>query len=599
MEGILGIFLEEATDTLELWRSLLDAHSERGQADFDALFRCAHNLKGSSRSVGLFEFGTFLHEVENSITLARDGKVPVTDDLIEALDESRNLLQSWVEALRTDPLKVIPVSFNLVRLAKVTGAPDTNISKSNSAGKVAAPAVGNAAPDDDGIIWADDIVVPTASTPEITQAKDSLALSKPQALPDPTKSNEKHATPALVDIIRVPRDKLDTLDRLLRTLSLSLDSLETCPPQNQDFTKIRSELREVQHISGDLVVASVESLFVYLKRVAEDVARKVSKDIIVQLQGIDLLMDKKILDRMKDPLMHVIRNAVDHGLETPEQRLSSGKPKAGVIKVTGSKQIGATTIEIADDGRGIKGEFVLKKALEKGLVPQGKTLSNQECVELILLPGFSTAESLTDISGRGVGMDVVRQSIQSLGGEMKIQSVVGSGTSFKMSFPERTFLVEVILVESRSCVFALPLDQVHQIKTTQEGQVKTKSSGGLFLEEGNDFIRLFSLFDLVQSSNIPELLFPKKSNKQPNKDKAIILTSTPDGLVGLLVDRILGTKTLAAERAASKFKVANGLSALGLFDDGLPGGMLDLESLLAPLRNQPRQSSRDLKAVGT
>lgn len=594
MSDILFIFLEEAGDTLEQWREEVETLRQTGQCDFGALFRCAHNLKGSSRSVGLQEYGAFLHVVENLITRLRDNLQPVTPEAIELLEASRGTLAAWGSLLRTDEAAVVDASALLQALNSICeGQGEAPPSSEESA---------EAQAEDDGIFWA---VPPPAQSPvkPTAEAVPQAASPAPAPVPAPLQNPRPSAASgrASEESVRVPRRRIDELARSVSELTLAIDALQAAQVTPQDLVDLKQRARDLQSLSLDLVVAPAAPLLEWLGGIAKDVGARTGKEFEVVLEGLDTSIDKRILERMKDPLMHVVRNAVDHGLETPADRVAAGKTHKGTLTIRATRSATTALIEVSDNGRGMDPERLRRKAEEKGLIAPNSNLSKKECIELIFLPGFSTAGTISDISGRGVGMDVVRQAVVSLQGEVSIDSVLGAGSTFKMIFSSDVSIVPTLLVEAGESRMGIPTEQVEEVVLNSEAEITTRSGGERLLKQNNIFFPLYRLAELLQNEPLhasEQSLCLAENAAQDLDQGCIIVTRVGEARFGIQIDRVLNERSLVVRRAVARYQRTPGIQGIAIFEEGLPGPLLDLVDLLKCFERHTSASARTLNVDG-
>lgn len=445
---VLPFFLEEADELLVQWEDLcLGLNDQDTPETHNALFRIAHNLKGSSRACGLKHFGEIIHEIEDVITRLKNQELKGTD-LIEFLFKSKDLLGKWVTGLKSDA-DFTPEG---ALIQDVLGL--CHHFKGSAA---ASPEV------------AVDVVAEVAVLPE---AQASAPASAPVAIP---KEKEKVSAKAQ-ESFRVNADKVEKLIFGIGELTVYKSMLEYAVKSGRVKDKSIIECIEslsktcldLQTNSFSLRLISAESLMKRLQRVVFDVAKATGKEVEFLVEGGSQEIDKVVLDMIVDPLVHILRNSVDHGIELPEKRQAAGKSPKGTVKIRLETDSGSLKFVISDDGGGINGDRVLGKAVEKGLVAPGARLTEGEKLNLIFLPGFSTAEKLSDISGRGVGMDVVKSTIDRLGGQVSISSELGKGSVFSLSIPTSLNLIDCFITETGASTCLIPINQVSEVISLNE-----------------------------------------------------------------------------------------------------------------------------------
>lgn len=318
----------------------------------------------------------------------------------------------------------------------------------------------------------------------------------------------------------------------------------------------------------------ISHLFDKFPRIIRDVARAAGKQVNLVIEGETTELDRSIIEVIGDPLIHLLRNAVDHGLELPEEREAAGKPPTGTVRLTAAPVEGQIVITVEDDGQGIDPTHVRQSAVERGLLPEEEAtqLDDDEALELIFRPSLSTAKEVTEVSGRGVGMDVVRTNIERLGGSVVVDSEIGRGTTFRVTLPLTLAIVQTMLVDVRNAVYAIPLAGIMESMYLSEVSIKTV--------KGNPTIRwresVLPLVDLREFFNHPRL-----ANVNPNGAKPAVVTVAWGKLnAGLVVDRIIGKQEIVVKSLGSIIGEIPGLSGATILGDGRIALIVDVPSLL-------------------
>ncbi|RZA18350.1 MAG: hypothetical protein EOP10_21220 [Proteobacteria bacterium] len=417
----LQVFLEEAVDILSDWeRHCLSLQAKNTPETLSALFRAAHNLKGSARSVGLGDFGKFIHKAEDLIVLLRDGRLIPDNTNIRALLDAHSVLSQWRDQLLIDD-KYVPhqqiasTEALLIRMAQ-TEKSDAPI-----------PAAESMPSEAFGFFDEEPAIV--------------LALAPLPAAPAIAASASKAPAARSNESIRIPAGRIDGLMQLIGELSIQQSTILYGLKNNELHEKTYHKAihmaakltRELQLQTMGLRLTDIGRLFQKLERTARDLAVDQGKSIRIDLQGSDVELDKNVIERVSDALVHMVRNAVDHGIESPADR--QNKATEAVIRISAFQSAAGVTIMIEDDGHGIDQARVLKKALTLGLTKEGAKLAPSQIYDFMFAPGFSTAAKVTEVSGRGVGLDVVKRTITDLGGTLDITSELGKGTKNLRLFP--------------------------------------------------------------------------------------------------------------------------------------------------------------------
>ena len=391
---------------------------------------------------------------------------------------------------------------------------------------------------------------------------------------------QKQGPVEVKDAVKVDADRLDRLIDLIGELviaeSMVCQSIETLDVQTPHLSRQISQLdkitRELQEMGMSLRMVPVRGTFQKMARLVRDLAKKSGKRIEFLSEGEDTELDKTVVDKIGDPLVHMVRNSCDHGLEaTPEERRGAGKPDVGRVTLRAYHKGGSIYIEIEDDGRGLDREAILSKARERGLVRDGDSMPDREVWNLIFEPGFSTAKVITDVSGRGVGMDVVRRNIESLRGQVEIQSTAGKGSIFSIRLPLTLAIIEGMVIRTGSERYIVPTLSVIRSIQLQPGQVTTVVGRGEMLSLQGELIPLFRLHRLFKLKGAVEDPF-----------KALVMIVENEGRkVGLMIDELLGQQQIVIKSLGQAMQELDGIAGGAIMSDGIVGLILDVGGLVA------------------
>jgi len=417
------IFLTAAEQHLTTIRECLEG-LEKNSSDFhliDAFFRAVHSLKSSSNYMKLSRIEILTKEQERVLQKIREEKRPISVELLNALKSGYEFLIQLIDDFKENKENSLDVGKFIEQIKRAF------------------------------------------------ENKGETSQKSSKRIP-PKKE--------FVKTIRVPESKLDSLMNLVGELVINRSSFYSILQKlenGKDPSKIKKEIKqaaqtmrrittELQMTVTELHMLPIKSLFGKFPRLVRDLSREKGKKIELELSGEETQLDKMMIEKISDPLIHLIRNAIDHGIEFPEEREAKGKPSHGTIKLSASQEGEVVVIKISDDGRGMDPEMLKEAAIKKGIITpeRAKILSKRECLELIFLPGFSTAAKVTDLSGRGVGMDVVRNTIKELKGEVDIDTEHDRGTTFTIRLPLTLAIVNVLLIETGGQMFALPLSSIKE-----------------------------------------------------------------------------------------------------------------------------------------
>jgi two-component system chemotaxis sensor kinase CheA len=337
----------------------------------------------------------------------------------------------------------------------------------------------------------------------------------------------------------------------------------------EEADRLTDELRD---IVLNIRMMPIGTTFSRFKRLVRDLSGELDKQIELVTEGAETELDKTVIDRLADPLVHLIRNSIDHGIEHPDERTAAGKPAKGTITLAAVHKGASVVISISYDGKGLDKAKILKKAREKGLIGADASLSDQETYSLIFQPGFSTAAIVTDVSGRGVGMDVVKREIESLRGTIEIHSEAGKGTRIDLSLPLTLAIIEGLLVHVAQDSFVIPLSAIEECLELTPDRFATTSGRNVIQVRGAPvpLIRLRSMFDLA--------------DPRPPLEQAVVVNA--GGLrVGLVVDQVIGNHQTVIKSLGKLYRKADCISGATILGDGNVALILDLTGIIRNARN--------------
>jgi two-component system chemotaxis sensor kinase CheA len=371
----------------------------------------------------------------------------------------------------------------------------------------------------------------------------------------------------------VPAERLDALVNLVGELVTVQARLSQIASRSSDGI-ILSLSEEVERLTGELRdttlnirMLPIGSTFGRFKRLVRDLSLELGKEIELTTEGAETELDKTVIEKLNDPLVHLIRNSIDHGIEAPETRTSAGKPRIGTIHLSAVHSGANVKIQIKDDGSGLNKEAILAKAIEKGLVSTNADLTDKELYNFILHPGFSTAQKVTNVSGRGVGMDVVKRAIEGLRGSIDISSEKGKGTTINVTLPLTLAIVEGLLVAIKENYFVLPLSIVEEcVELTREDVQKAHGKNIAYIRgEMVPYIRLRKEFNIVG---------------EPPSIEQIVITGNNGDRVGFVVDTVMGEHQTVIKNLGRFYKDVEGVSGATILGDGTVALIVDIPKLI-------------------
>ena len=430
---------------------------------------------------------------------------------------------------------------------------------------------------------------PADGTPVIADAP-SLVPAAPVAKPAAEPATTGRSAPPAKAAATTTRIELERIDRVVNMVGELVISQAMLGQIVQDLPEATSGrltqiLEEVVHHTRELKdsvmsmrAQPVGSVFQRMPRLVREVAAKTHKKVRLEMAGETTEVDRSIIERLGDPLTHIIRNSVDHGVEKPADRIAAGKPEEGVIRLSAEHRGGRIVIEIKDDGAGINSERVLKIAKDKGLVGQDVQLTEDEIGNLIMLPGFSTAETISDISGRGVGMDVVRSNIQDLGGRISLKSVRGRGMTIQLALPLTLAVMDGMVIKVGQQTYVMPLSTIVECLRPTPSEISALIGTQGMLQLRGEFVpivQLGSLLDIGSAGN-------------PSAERVVIITDAGEGTrFGLVVDELLGHQQVVIKSIEESYGAVPGIAAATILGNGRVAFILDVEKLSEMAVNSP------------
>ena len=398
--------------------------------------------------------------------------------------------------------------------------------------------------------------------------------------------------------IRVDLDRVDRLINLVGELVINQAMLAQSVIENDQggtqginigLEELQQLTREIQDSVMAIRAQPVKPVFQRMSRIVREVADMVGKSVRLLTEGENTEVDKTVIDKLAEPLMHMIRNAVDHGLESPEKRAAAGKSSEGTVKLTAKHRSGRIVIELSDDGAGINREKVKQKAIDNDLIPADANLSDEEIDNLIFMPGFSTADKITDVSGRGVGMDVVKRSIQALGGRISILSRPGHGSTFTMSLPLTLAVLDGMVVTVAGQTLVVPLTAIVETLQPEAAAIHSFGAHQKLIAIRNSFCPLVDVGRILNYR-------PQPAN--PVDGVALLVESEGGGQRALMVDAIQGQRQVVIKSLEANYTHVPGIAAATILGDGRVALILDVDAVVAASRGQTLRADHALAAVG-
>lgn len=570
MQELVQDFLVETNEIIEnLDHDLVELESNQNDLELlNKIFRGAHTMKGSSSFLGFNKLADLTHHAEDILNKLRKGEMVVTreimDTLLEFVDKTKQIISDIENG--TDTADVASV-INDLKLA--------------SEGKL----VGKK---------------PAAASAPAAQAAAPAQAVAPKAAPK-QEAKQQHQATQVEQTIRVDVSRLDSLVNLVGELVLSRNRLsqiagelenkfenEYLVEQLLDVTSaIGMNTTELQLAIMKTRMIAIGKVFNKFPRVVRDIARDTGKEIDLIISGEETELDKQVIESIGDPLLHMIRNSCDHGVETPEVRVAKGKPRTGTVLLSAYHEGNHVVIEIKDDGAGMDPDKLKRKAIEKGVITldEANNMDDKQAFGLIFKAGFSTAEKITNISGRGVGMDVVRNNIEKLNGIITIDSKINEGSTFFLKLPLTLAIIQALLVEVAGETFAIPLASV--VETVRITNEEIHSFEGREVLKLRD--RVLSLVRLDEAFALDEL---------EQDEIYVVVVALAEKQLGFIVDKLIGQEEIVIKSLGEYLGGNPGIAGATITGDGRVRLILDVSGVIEVAQNMPRRIRNVKKLAG-
>jgi two-component system, chemotaxis family, sensor kinase CheA len=577
-------FIGEASEHLETVETgLLELEDKPGDNEtLNKIFRAFHTIKGMAGFLNLAEIGSLAHAAENLLDLARQGELILADDKCDVIFESVDVLKTMISSLKEaadtgSPMHGHPGLAQL--LDKLTAA-----GKPSDTGEKAPPP--EAKPPKKPVEPVDSIPIDVVETRLVQNADkklDTILTDKPQAaVAAPAPGPQKGKTAVNDEKIKVSTTRLDNLINMTGELAIAqlMVTEEISKASSVDHELNRKAgyqskiVRELQELSMSMRMVPIQGVFQKMARLVRDLSRKANKKINFTTVGEDTELDRNIVDKIGDPLVHMVRNSADHGVESPADREQAGKPSIGQIELRAFHQAGNIVIEIADDGKGLDRDKILKKALAQGIVEPNQEMTDEEVYKLIFNAGLSTAEKVTSVSGRGVGMDVVRKNIEALRGKVDISSTLGKGTTFTIRMPLTLAIIDGQIVKVGSQRYVIPINSmVRSFRPTQQQVSSILSRGEVVMTQGKltPVVRLHELFGVTRAA-------------EDLAESLLVTVEEEHRQCCLLVDDLLGQQQVVIKTLGEMMGSIKGVSGGAIMGDGKVSLILDIPGLMEMAR---------------
>ncbi|MDN4502786.1 chemotaxis protein CheA [Alteromonadaceae bacterium BrNp21-10] len=621
MEQFHGVFFDESQEHLdEMEHQLMELNlDEPDPEQLNSIFRAAHSIKGGSGIFGFDALTGVTHVMENLLDRARQDTLELTTPIVDLFLQTVDTLKTTLDCYRNkQDVDQAVLDQSIQKLEAVLTQEDSKSAVVPSSedeqgfGFFDDEDDTQQSEEDDGFGFFEPLAEAEASSP-VTVEEEGFGFFEPiesinsnanaDALPTtpPASSQGQSKPPATADnikpiskvkaaaktssnestSIRVDTGKIDSLVNLVGELVITQSMLamigseihgEVEEKLQTALTELQRNTREIQESVMSMRMLPISVTFNRFPRVVRDLSTKLGKKVDLQIEGGNTEIDKGLIEKMVDPLTHLVRNSVDHGIETIEKRLEVGKPEEGTVILRAQQKGSSIVISIMDDGAGLNRQKILDKAIENGLMPD-INMPDEQVWKLIFEPGFSTADEVTDVSGRGVGMDVVRRNIEAIGGRIDIESNQGFGSEFHIHLPLTLAIVDGMCVEVSDQVFVVPLVNIIESIQPAADQIKMISNDKLlWIRE-----QYWPVIDLYKTMELDNAI------TDPTKGIIVLIESSKKRF-GLLVDGLVGQQQVVIKSLEQHYKRVAGVAGATIMGDGGVALILDVESLAANVK---------------
>ena len=594
-------FLQESGDGLSVAdEMLLNIESTGATSEkVNALFRVFHSIKGVAGFLELTEIVSLAHSTESLMNEVRDSRCLLVGDALDLVFKATGLLRVMLDTLKQaceagvevaphpdSPALVARLKEFLATLPPegsevVMAAPSAPAVAPAPSAPLPAPARSAPIPPPAGFV-----ALPNAPAPSSPSSVMPLPLasapepraSAPEATPDPSPSAPGGAprVAKMRETVKVDLERVDGMVEMIGELIIVESMLKHSREPGSASVQMRNTLSQLGKISRDLQNAAmrmrtvpVHNTFQKMARLTREVGRKAGKEVVLVTQGEGTEMDRAMVERLEDPLVHMVRNAVDHGIESPADRVAAGKPSSGVLTLSASHKGGSIVIELSDDGQGLNKDRILRKAVERGLVHDVNALTEQDIFQLIFAPGFSTAAKVTEVSGRGVGMDVVKRNVEGMRGRVFIESTPGKGSTFRLVLPLTLAIIDGMLITVGAERYLVPSLSI--VEALQPTQAMLSSMG-----ERDELLSVRG--QVLPMLRLSALLGVEGARTDPTTALVVVVESVGKR-IGLLVDQVVAQQQVVIKALGQGVGKAEFYSGAAILSDGNVGLILNIDKL--------------------
>ncbi len=587
-------FLEEAAFLLEQCEEsyLKLEQPELRTEELAKIFRLAHSMKGGGAAVGFEDLAAFAHIVEDCLALLRTHPEHVDTHIISTLLKAGDAFKIRVNMLKNGDPSVWDVSEVRANIQTIVSQLQSDLSiVSNVTANISTVPTTTENPD---VFWKEMEVVtqaavselkekgthPTPTLPPETVITPVEAGTIPAAAPPPSTLPPATASKG-AGSIKVDTDKIDSVLDLVGELvvckSQLLNQVAKYPGDTTLSTVVSlmdKTIRELQDKSLGMRMTPLKGLFLKTQRLIRDLSVKLQKPIDFQMTGEETEVDRTMVELLSDPLLHIARNSLDHGIEISEIRKERGKTEKGTIHVSAQQAGGRVLVKITDDGGGLNRPRIAQKAVERGLIASlelADQMSDSDVFKFIFMPGFSTAEKVTDLSGRGVGMDVVKTNIETIKGTIEIDSTEGKGTCLTLSLPLTASITDGMVIRAAGDLYVLPIDSILELINLEGGKLVDMQNNRTVLHHRGRILPLIELDEILKGPTF---------DVSSKKGSMVALVASGEQTIALRVQQVVGQAQVVLKPLGNRFQQIEGVSGVAIMGDGRPALVLHPEGLV-------------------
>ncbi|MCX7761215.1 MAG: chemotaxis protein CheA [Candidatus Kryptonium sp.] len=555
MKEIVESFIIETKELLDkLDNDLLQIEKRPNDVELlNSIFRYVHTIKGTSSFIGFEQMSELAHKFEDVLNKLRKGEIKLRSDIVDVMFKSHDLLKILLSKLENRDFTPIDIKDIISKLERI------------SRGEILS--------DDEADFLNDHEKVENNDRLENLGDEETIQKVETKVIDKTIRINVER----LDELINLVGELVLGRNRLTQIISGVIEKFEGEPVARELIDTVSqveylvSELQTVVMRARMLPIAKVFSKF---PRMVRDLAKEMNKEVDLLIYGEDTEVDKSVIEYIHDPLVHIIRNAIDHGIEPKEERIKVGKPERGKIILKAEHEGNYIVITVEDDGRGIDPNKIRKKAIEKNLITEqeANSISDKDILNFIFIPGFSTASKVTNVSGRGVGLDVVKANITKLNGIIDVQSTPGIGTKFILKLPLTLAIIQGLIVKVCDEIFIVPLSSVIEVVRIEPEQIHSVN--------GKEIIRLRdSILPLVRL----EKIFNLGSSCYKNGNLYVVVVGLAEKKLGLVVDALIGQKEVVIKSLGSYLKNVKGIAGATILGDGSVKLIIDIAQIFKML----------------